>query len=675
MRDNRRRVALRLIGIVSAFLLSISVGFAVQANDLEQGRAAISTGDYATALRLLAPLAKKGNPEAQNAMGVLYSNGWGVNQDYGQALQWFRKAADQGEPKAQYNLGRMYDQGQGVAKDYGEAVKWYRRSAERGYAQGQSILGAMYAAGDGVPKDYGEAMRWYRKAAEQGDPLAQSRVGFMYVEGQGVSKDYVEAEKWFRKSASQGHPHGQYWLGRLSLEGWGVKKDIEDAVRWWQLAADQEAAETQYELALIYVNGAGKVQKDDVSAIMWLRRSAAHGHEQAHKFLREKYKTTPEEGPALVTLEQVMRASPDGLAGAYLLVSYHVRFIEPARKGAFRATFHTKVDGKAETINESNALIYLAGYTDRLRIYSQAIERHGFQQIAGEYQTKVSPGCERLGFSEGKTVIDQDRFKFNAAHGPFQGEVKHRGIATGTTLVMEHAANPEIRFVGQASRGRIELRFTPAECVITLAAAKGEGVKRDDAEALKSLEATKARGSADAERFVLEQHSARSSTGESISQRGAVDLVSKLAEKVAMKFDDRSWALGFSSEDQGHVISEFVLAGETVHNWTELVTFQVLSGLQVTPKELMVRIKTGILKSCPDVAWTVIRKGKEEIVYEWHATNCLPHGTQHEVSKIIQGKIAMHRVAYTTKRLSTFEEAGQKWKTLIAKAALAGSGH
>lgn len=57
--------------------------------------------------------------------------------------------------------------------------------------------------------------------------------------------------------------------------------------------------------------------------------------------------------------------------------------LEPAREGKFRATFHTNIDGKAETINESNALIYLAGYRDRLRTYTRAIERKGFKKLAG----------------------------------------------------------------------------------------------------------------------------------------------------------------------------------------------------------------------------------------------------------------------------------------------------
>ncbi len=171
---------------------------------VEEGRQAIASGDYGTALRLLAPAARQGNAEAQNAMGVLYSEGWVVAQDYTEAAAWFRKAAEQGHAKGQYNYGRMFDNGHGVTRDEAQAAAWYRKSAEQSYPLGQSILGAMYASGSGVPQSYAEALKWYQLAAEQGEPVAQSRVGFMYLEGQGVNRDTAEARTWLQRAAAAG---------------------------------------------------------------------------------------------------------------------------------------------------------------------------------------------------------------------------------------------------------------------------------------------------------------------------------------------------------------------------------------------------------------------------------------------------------------------------------------
>jgi TPR repeat protein len=62
-------------------------------------------------------------------VGAAYERG-----DYATALRLIRPLAEQGGAKAQYNLGQMYRDGQGVPQDYAEAVKWYRLAAEQGYA-------------------------------------------------------------------------------------------------------------------------------------------------------------------------------------------------------------------------------------------------------------------------------------------------------------------------------------------------------------------------------------------------------------------------------------------------------------------------------------------------------------------------------------------------------------
>ena len=47
-------------------------------------------------------------------------------------LNGIRLAAEQNNANAQNNLGYMYLNGYGVSKDYTEAVKWYRLAAQQG---------------------------------------------------------------------------------------------------------------------------------------------------------------------------------------------------------------------------------------------------------------------------------------------------------------------------------------------------------------------------------------------------------------------------------------------------------------------------------------------------------------------------------------------------------------
>ena len=139
-------------------------GHGALAQDFDKGVAAAQSGDFATALKELQPLAEQGVAAAQAILGLMYDNGNGVPQDHVQAAEWYRKAAKQGNAVAQSNLGEMYFLGDGVPQDFAQAVKWLRKAAEQGNPDAQTNLGWMYQNGDGVSQDYAQAVKWYRKS-------------------------------------------------------------------------------------------------------------------------------------------------------------------------------------------------------------------------------------------------------------------------------------------------------------------------------------------------------------------------------------------------------------------------------------------------------------------------------------------------------------------------------
>jgi hypothetical protein len=95
-----------------------------------------------------------------------------VAKDEKEAVKWYRKAADQGHPWAQNNLGLMYLNSWGVERDYTEALRWLRMAAAQNNPWGQGNIGVMYRNGLGVPKDEEEAVRWFRKSAAQNNAWA-----------------------------------------------------------------------------------------------------------------------------------------------------------------------------------------------------------------------------------------------------------------------------------------------------------------------------------------------------------------------------------------------------------------------------------------------------------------------------------------------------------------------
>ena len=256
--------------------------------------------NHEEAVKWLRKAAEQGEPSSQYRLGeMFYKNGMGASQDYGEAIKWFRKAAEQEHEdarslydticwlekdviqkvaeqscaNAQNELGIMYSNGVHVTQDYEEAVKWYRKAAEQGHADAQNNLGKMYTAERGVDWADVEASTWYRKAAEQGHPDAQNNLGALYEEGLGVELDEEEAVKWYRKAAEQGHSNAQFHLGRMYEEGWGVEQNDEEALEWYFKAADQGDAYAQNELGHRYEKGEG-VKQSDEEALKWFSEAA-----------------------------------------------------------------------------------------------------------------------------------------------------------------------------------------------------------------------------------------------------------------------------------------------------------------------------------------------------------------------------------------------------------------
>jgi TPR repeat protein len=106
-------------------------GLALALNNLdEDAEAAVNRNDFATAIRIMRPLADQGHARAQRLLGMMYNAGWGVPNDDAEAVKWFRRAANQGDGDAQASLGAEYRDGTGVPQDYVHAYMWFILAAQ-----------------------------------------------------------------------------------------------------------------------------------------------------------------------------------------------------------------------------------------------------------------------------------------------------------------------------------------------------------------------------------------------------------------------------------------------------------------------------------------------------------------------------------------------------------------
>ena len=109
-------------------------------------------GDYQAAFDEWRPLAELGDAEAQYNLGVMYDQGFGVEQDLGKAADWYRKAAEQGFVDAQANLGLMYFHGQGLNKDHQAAAHWLNLAVANGDTESADILKQIQDAASPQPE-------------------------------------------------------------------------------------------------------------------------------------------------------------------------------------------------------------------------------------------------------------------------------------------------------------------------------------------------------------------------------------------------------------------------------------------------------------------------------------------------------------------------------------------
>ena len=197
---------MRTLIIIPVLLFSLLLGVPSYSADFNKGLTAAQSGDFATALKEWKPLAEEGNAAAQNNLGLMYHNGWGVPQDYKEAVYWYRLAVEQGYTIAQYNLGLMYEKGKGVPQDDKEAARLYRLAAEQGDADAQGNLGVMYVFGKGVTKDFVYAHMWGNIALMNGNERGASVRG--HVAEKMTSSQIEEAQRLARECVKKNYKGG-----------------------------------------------------------------------------------------------------------------------------------------------------------------------------------------------------------------------------------------------------------------------------------------------------------------------------------------------------------------------------------------------------------------------------------------------------------------------------------
>ena len=101
--------------------------------------------NYDTYNAALVKKAESGDAVAQYSLGLVYENGWGVDENISSAVEWYMLAANKGNANAQYHLGLCYENGNGVKKDTDLAVEWYQKASAQGIEMAHNRVDAINA--------------------------------------------------------------------------------------------------------------------------------------------------------------------------------------------------------------------------------------------------------------------------------------------------------------------------------------------------------------------------------------------------------------------------------------------------------------------------------------------------------------------------------------------------
>lgn len=152
---------MKFINLLFIFYVGYTFAAVPADNSFEKGATEFEAKNYEAALKILRPLAEKGDARSQYALGIMNEYGYGIKKDLPKARDWYLKAATQGNIDAQYNLGVLYEHGTGIKQDYTQAAKWYRAAAAQGDIDAFNNLGFLYQGGYGVPESKIAALALY----------------------------------------------------------------------------------------------------------------------------------------------------------------------------------------------------------------------------------------------------------------------------------------------------------------------------------------------------------------------------------------------------------------------------------------------------------------------------------------------------------------------------------
>lgn len=122
------------------------------------------------------------------------------------------------------------------------------------------------------------------------------------------------------------------------------------------------------------------------------------------------------------------------------------------------------------------------------------------------------------------------------------------------------------------------------------------------------------------------------------------------AAVAAPKFDGRGWTGANHQENATGVLTEYVLPGQSVDTWKELVTCRVFNDRRhiVPLGTFFDKTHEEAVRGCPSLVWNVIQRDEKTVIFEHHDAGC-GGAPESNIVRLQLGDEGIHSLAYAAR--------------------------
>jgi len=139
-------------------------------------------------------------------------------------------------------------------------------------------------------------------------------------------------------------------------------------------------------------------------------------------------------------------------------------------------------------------------------------------------------------------------------------------------------------------------------------------------------------------------------------------------EQLSLQASDTLWLPGH--EGRSAFIVAYVPAGQSVQDWSEMVTVQALDNRETDffPQlgATVRTLKAYMLGRCRNLNWGTVSELSDRVLYDWSIRNCPPYPDQHGVAVLRKGDSTVFRVGYTRRgSIAPWARERRKWQAIL----------